>query len=478
MRRCQETDWTMSNKRPLRVLHILDTLGGGGSERLVWDIVRLSDEERVKHRVDTIFSDGYLLPFVYAEPLRQLGAYGRARPATRQGAVVSAIGDKAAPEPSADNDPSTRPDSGTGGAAQSIVKNLARLPRGVKRPLARIWNAAFSVWQPIRRAAAHVPSALGIPAEYLRFRPDVIHAHGFYGFKYGLLFKALFRTPMVHMVPALFSQMNAQGTGWLADHYRRYHRFVDCFALDPGYRDELLGVGVPAEKLFEINGTLDLPTIARVKADRERHRIEIRARLGLAQNAMIALSVGRLDPTKGHSYAVEALPLMLKQHPDLHWILLGEGATRPELEMRIKELGVEYHAHLLGFDPEPLPYYAAADLYLRTTTMEGENLSSRQAIAMGLPTVGFDSCPETDLISRLGHGLLVPNEDAEALANASCTLLSLPDCGRAVGALGVAFSNENMGIQKHVDSLLSVYAYLQRKGETRSGGLTGLITDR
>src|ERR1051325_4567760 len=62
--------------RPLRVLHIIDTLGGGGSERLVWDIVRLSDPARVRHRVVTIFREGYLVTPVYAEPLRQLGAYG------------------------------------------------------------------------------------------------------------------------------------------------------------------------------------------------------------------------------------------------------------------------------------------------------------------------------------------------------------------------------------------------------------------
>src|SRR5215510_4906001 len=66
-----------SNKtRQLRVLHIIDTLGGGGSERLLWDIVRLSDQVKVKHRVATVFPEGYLVAPVYTEPLRQLGAYG------------------------------------------------------------------------------------------------------------------------------------------------------------------------------------------------------------------------------------------------------------------------------------------------------------------------------------------------------------------------------------------------------------------
>ena len=67
----------MEKTRALRVLHIIDTLGGGGSERLVWDIVRLSDPARVQHRVVTIFREGYLATPVYAERLRQLGAYGK-----------------------------------------------------------------------------------------------------------------------------------------------------------------------------------------------------------------------------------------------------------------------------------------------------------------------------------------------------------------------------------------------------------------
>jgi glycosyltransferase involved in cell wall biosynthesis len=398
----------MKTTRPLRVLHIIDTLGGGGSERLLFDIVRLSDQTRVKHRVATIFRDGFLVPFVYGEPLRELGAYGQ-RHEHRAGAVA----------PSSPVDHTTK--------------------------------------------AAHLRSMVTVPAEYFRFGPDLVHAHGFYGFKYGLLFKTLFQRPMLHTVPALFVQMEAQGTGWLVNYYRRFHRHVDCFPVDAGYRHELLGAGVPAQKILEINGTIDLQAIASIKAESARHRVEIRNKLGIPENAIIALSVGRLDPTKGHGYALEALPLILKQFPNVHWVLLGEGAYRSELEKRIEELGVEDHSHLVGFDPDPLPYYAAADLYLRTTTMEGENISSRQAIAMGLPAVGFDNGCETDLIAKLGHGVLVTNADAAALAAAVCEILSLPDRGSAMGARGLEYCNANMGIQKHVDDLLTVYSYLHEK---------------
>ena len=418
-----------------RVLHIIDTLGGGGSERLVWDIVRLSDPARVQHRVVTIFPDGYLVPFVYADALRELGAY--------RGKIAA----NAAP-PAVNNGLSRTRSVGS------------RLPSGLKRPLVGLLNFGFSTWREVKRMAVHLRSMLSVPAEFFRFKPDVVHVHGFYGFKYGLLFKSLFRRPLVHIVPALFSQMEAQGTGWLVNRYRRFHRSVDCFALDAGYRQELLSIGVPANKLLLIDGTLDLEAVASVRAERERHRREVRQKLGIPEDAIIALSVGRLDPSKGHSYALEALPSIVNQFPNLHWIVLGEGEQRRELEQRVEELGVAQHAHLVGFDPQPLPYYAAADVYLRTTTMEGENISSRQAIAMGLPTAGFDTACGTDLIARLGHGILVPNADAAALAQATCEILSTPDRGAALGARGIDYCKTHMGIQKHVDDLMSLYNQL------------------
>ena len=172
----------MEETRPLRVLHIIDTLGGGGSERLVWDIVRLSDPARVQHRVVTIFPDGYLVPFVYAEALRELGAYRSKgvvkKDFSRSDATAQRVNSNAAP----------------------LRRRARNLPSALKSPLVRIWNFGYKIWRELKHAAMHLRSMVSIPAEYFRFKPDVVHTHGFYGFKYGLLF----RRPTVHVVPALF----------------------------------------------------------------------------------------------------------------------------------------------------------------------------------------------------------------------------------------------------------------------------------
>jgi glycosyltransferase involved in cell wall biosynthesis len=209
-----------------------------------------------------------------------------------------------------------------------------------------------------------------------------------------------------------------------------------------------------------IRGVVDCEAIAIARTDRERHRRFRRESLGMNDEAAIALSVGRLHPSKGHAYALEAVPLLLQRVPDLHWVLLGEGNQRPALEKRAKELGVEKRVHLLGFCPDPLPYYAAADVYLRTNLFEAENLSSYQAMAMGLPVVGFDTGCETELLRKVGHGFLITPRDTEEL-------LFMPERGRKAGMLGADYSREHLDIRQTIDAFTAVYVMLARGAKPR-----------
>src|SRR5439155_17929865 len=68
---------SVSGSSPVRVLHIIGSLGGGGSERLLWDAVRRSNPARVRHRVVTVYPDNGR--FVYAARLAALGAHTPAR---------------------------------------------------------------------------------------------------------------------------------------------------------------------------------------------------------------------------------------------------------------------------------------------------------------------------------------------------------------------------------------------------------------
>jgi glycosyltransferase involved in cell wall biosynthesis len=402
---------------PVRVLHLIDSLAGGGSEQLLWDQVRLSPGD-IEQKVLTVFPDHG--GSGYAQRLRSRGAY---------------------PQPPA------------GALFEGLRRGAAR------RPGAPPWRRLYSVFF---YTASFVWSTFWLRRVLRSFRPAVIHAHTFFAFPLALI-GARRGIALVHSVPCLVAQMKDAGAGWLARAYARYHRRVERFVTGASL-EELRRLGVPAAKIYWQAGVIDVAAVDRARADRDGHRRRIRERLGLGAESLIALSVGRLHASKGHRFALEALPGLLPQIPALHWVVLGAGPEGVQLAERAAALAVTPHVHLVGFEEDPLPFYAAADVYLRTATLEADNLSSYQALATGLPVVGFDTGAETELLHKVGHGLLVPNRDSAALGAALANLLQLPDRGRGRGALGIAYA-PRIDLSTTIAALAELYRELDRSGQ-------------
>jgi hypothetical protein len=68
-----ETSVSEAQTSPIRVLHLIDGLSWGGSQRWVWDIVRLSDPDRFRHHIVSICPDSG--DYVYADRLESAGVY-------------------------------------------------------------------------------------------------------------------------------------------------------------------------------------------------------------------------------------------------------------------------------------------------------------------------------------------------------------------------------------------------------------------
>ena len=294
------------------------------------------------------------------------------------------------------------------------------------------------------------------------FRPHIIHVHTGYVLTIGLLLKVMLRRPVVHLVPSLFSQMVDQGKPWVPRFYARFHDLFDCFFTAASRcRDELLSVGIPDSKIIPLRGLLDLEEINAVRHRRQQYHKTIRGKYHLPSDAFISLSVGRLDSSKGHIFALEALPGLLRQFPKLHWLVVGDGKQRAELEDRARALSISSHVHLVGYQVDLLPYYAAATMYLRTMIFEETNLSTYKAMAMGLPIVGFDTGCETELLKKVGHGILVPNKSVADLSAAVAQILTLPDQGREIGSRGIEFSQSNLDIRQAIADMTTVYKNLK-----------------
>jgi glycosyltransferase involved in cell wall biosynthesis len=137
----------------------------------------------------------------------------------------------------------------------------------------------------------------------------------------------------------------------------------------------------------------------------------------------VVLSVGRLTRQKDFGTLVRAFR-QLRDSRRVRLMLLGEGEDRPMLESLIAKLDLTNDVQIMGFVPNPYPYYGAASLFVLSSLWEGLPMVLLEAMVFDLPIVSTDCPSGPDEILEGGRfGELVPSENPDALAQAMATAL-------------------------------------------------------
>jgi glycosyltransferase involved in cell wall biosynthesis len=132
-----------------------------------------------------------------------------------------------------------------------------------------------------------------------------------------------------------------------------------------------------------------------------------------------------MDQFKGHDLLLNAFASIKDRHPNWSLIILGEGAQRQELESLRDRLALGNRVSMPGLVKNPEDYLRQADLFVMSSRFEGLPLSLGEAMASGLAVISTD-CPTgpREMITDGVDGLLVPNEDGDALGAAMDRLMS------------------------------------------------------
>lgn len=140
------------------------------------------------------------------------------------------------------------------------------------------------------------------------------------------------------------------------------------------------------------------------------------------------LAVGNLREEKGHAVLIEAFSRIASDYPDWGLRIIGDGPLKSALEFAIESKGLTGRAEIAEVVSNIAAEYAAADLFVMPSFYESFGLATAEALAAGLPAVGFADCPGTDEIIRDGvNGLLVEGPDRpEALAAGLSRLMGGP----------------------------------------------------
>ena len=128
------------------------------------------------------------------------------------------------------------------------------------------------------------------------------------------------------------------------------------------------------------------------------------------------ISVGTLKPVKRHDLLIRAFARIANE---ARLCILGEGSERARLEALISELGLDDRVLLPGYQADPAPWYAYADLFVLSSDHEGFGNVIVEALEQGTPVVSTD-CPygPREILAHGKFGVLVPTGNVGELADA------------------------------------------------------------
>lgn len=161
-------------------------------------------------------------------------------------------------------------------------------------------------------------------------------------------------------------------------------------------------------------------------ADRKHEREAGRALLGIPPGVRVVICHGRIEMhRKGLDVLLEAWRLVCETRPreSLRLLLVGTGGDAARLHARIDEMGLTNVVWVDRYvlDREEMKrYLSAADVSVLPSRHEGFPVAPLEAMACGLPVVAADAPGVSDILENgeLSGGLVVPREDAPALARA------------------------------------------------------------
>lgn len=164
------------------------------------------------------------------------------------------------------------------------------------------------------------------------------------------------------------------------------------------------------------------------KNHREEARRIVFEKHDLPIDSSIILNIAYVDMRKGADLFVEIAAITLRTYPDAVFLWIGhaERELQDTIFNRIRTLGLEKRVLFLGFEKEPMAYYAAADVFALTSREDPFPNVVLEAAEVGVPVVAFAEATGASNFIVENGGLLAQAFETNTFSNAICRLLEKP----------------------------------------------------
>lgn len=178
------------------------------------------------------------------------------------------------------------------------------------------------------------------------------------------------------------------------------------------------------------------------------------------KDAFIIGMVGRLSEQKAPDIFVKAAKLISKKIPNAYFLIVGDGKLRQEIELRIKQLGLEKRFYITGWVDNPAAYMKLMDVGMLLSRWEGFGLVLPEYMLAKVPIVAtnVDAIPE--LIQNGENGLLVEKDNYQDAAMQVITLHNNLKIKDRIVKSAEQYSNINFDGKRLASEVQTVYMNL------------------
>jgi len=234
-----------------------------------------------------------------------------------------------------------------------------------------------------------------------------------------------------------------------------------------------LGLFSP-ERTSLIRSGVNLARYRDARPDREG----LLARWGVPLDAPLVGMVGCLKPQKAPQDFVEVARRVSQSRPDCHYLLVGDGVLRREVEQAVASAGLDGRFHLCGWRDDVHRLIKSLDVLVHTSRWEGLARVLPESLSAGVPVVVTRVDGATDVVRNGINGFLAEPGDVQTMALRTVELLSDVALRRKLGAAGLEncdeFEIEHM-VRRQEELYLRLWkeTATHRWGAVQEGSLAG-----
>jgi glycosyltransferase involved in cell wall biosynthesis len=187
---------------------------------------------------------------------------------------------------------------------------------------------------------------------------------------------------------------------------------------------------------------------------------DLRSRIGVPADAPLVGTVARLVPQKAPERFVALAAALHHRRPDAHFVLIGDGVLRAEIDRAVAADGIASWFHRVAGVPDAATVAAELDVFVLTSRFEGGPYAPLEAMRAGTPVVLTDVVGNRDVVEHGISGFLVPEHPLDGLVRAVDDLLTDPARRAEIGAAGRARVRDRFDVRKTGGAVARVYGSL------------------